>query len=58
MTRTVQVWGETVEIDVFQRSKIVWIARGTYLGEHVEVKSKSPGAVVTLWRKTAEYRGG
>lgn len=36
----------------------VWIAVGTYRGERVEVKSKSPGSASTLWRKSAEYRGG
>jgi hypothetical protein len=57
MNRTVRVWNEDVEVSVFQRSKSVWIAVGTYMGHHVEVKGQSANAAVALWRDAARYKG-
>jgi hypothetical protein len=50
---TVQVWGKPHEISVYQKSKSVWIAVGTYMDEQIEVK----GFELRL-RSQALARGG
>jgi len=55
MKEQVIVWGEKVEIEVYQKSKSVWIASGTYKGKPYEVKWATPGAAVKGWRETARY---
>lgn len=57
MERTVRVWNEDVEVSVYQTSKSVWVAVGTYLGHHIEVTSRSASSVVALWRDAARYKG-
>lgn len=54
---SVEVWGTKITITVHQRSKSVWIATGTYLGHHVEVKRATQGAAVKGWVDAARYRG-
>ncbi|MCA1654338.1 MAG: hypothetical protein ABR588_07030 [Sphingomicrobium sp.] len=55
MRHNIMVWSTPVE--VYQRSKSVWIASGTYLGRTFEVKDRSERAAVGAWRKAAEYQG-
>lgn len=55
--RQVKVWNQTVEVSVYQKSKSVWVAVGTYLDQHIKVKNSSMSSALALWRKTAEYRG-
>lgn len=57
MRHRVKVWSETIEIETYQKSKSVWIAMGTYLGQTFEVKDRSASAAANAWRKAAEYRG-
>jgi hypothetical protein len=57
MHHKVIVWGNPIEVDVFQKSKSVWIASGTYLGQSFEVKDRSEQTALGAWRKAAEYRG-
>lgn len=54
----VMVWGESVEVSLHQKSKSVWIARGTYLTHSIETKDRSPGSALARWREAATYRGG
>lgn len=54
---TVTVWGTKVEVSVYQKSKSVWVATGTYHDEHIEVTNRSASSALSLWRKTATYRG-
>lgn len=54
---TVSVWGKDYEVSVHQRSKSVWIARGEYMGQPIEVQARTPTAAAALWRDTAQYRG-
>lgn len=56
MERTVLVWNEDVEVNVYQKSKSVWVANGTYLGDHIEVKGRSVNSALALWRDAARYR--
>jgi len=55
--RTVTVWGERISIEVYEEHKTVWVAKGTYKGEPIEVKDRSIDAVVKLWRDAATHRG-
>jgi len=57
MERTVRVWNEDVKVNVYQKSKSVWIAVGSYLGHHIEVKSRSANSALALWRDAARYKG-
>ena len=58
MAQTVQVWGKPVEVEVYQRSKSVWVAVGIYMGERIEVTDRSRTSALGLWQRTATYRGG
>lgn len=53
---TVQVWGKSAQVTVYQKSKSVWIATGEYLGQHVQVQGRSAGSAAKLWAETARYR--
>ena len=55
MKQRVYVWNEPVEIEVYQKSKTVWIAVGDYLGKRHEVKDRTPIAAANLWAETAKY---
>ena len=57
MRHRVKVWSETIEIETYQKSKSVWIATGSYLGQTFEVKDRSSSAAANAWRTAAEYRG-
>lgn len=54
----VEVWGRQVTISIYQRSKSVWIATGTYLDQTIEVKRPTSGAAVKGWVDAAKYKGG
>jgi hypothetical protein len=54
-TARVTVWGETITIAVYQKSKTVWIAVGEYKGKHHEVKRSTPGAAAKGWADAAKY---
>lgn len=58
MEVSVQVWNDTVTIHVYQRSKSVWIAVGTYMEHRIEVKRQTQGAAISGWRDAAKYKGG
>lgn len=57
MPDTVIVWGKPVEVSVYQKSKTVWIATGSYHDRHIEVQGRTESTALSLWRKTAEYWG-
>jgi len=48
------VWGKQYTVTAHQSSRTVWIARGDYEGQHVEVKGRSAASAIALWQKTAE----
>lgn len=56
MQQRVKVWGDTVIIEVEQRSKSVWIAYGEYLGHRFETKDRSAGSAAKRWAEAAKYR--
>ena len=53
--RTVKVHSDTVEISVYQKSKSVWIATGTYLGQHYQVTGRSEVQAASAWAEAARY---
>jgi len=55
LQKTVVVWGDRVEIIVYQKSKSVWIATGTYLGRSFDVKASTSGSAAKLWADAAKY---
>jgi hypothetical protein len=52
------VWGHPFTVTVYQKSKSVWIAVGTYLGERIESKDRSEGSALMRWKEAARYKGG
>ena len=57
MKWTVKVWEISYEIDVYQKSKSVWIAVGEYMGKQFDVKGRTETQAVKRWREAAQYRG-
>ena len=55
---TVQVWNQPQQVTVYQKSKSVWVAVGSYMGERVEVTGRSETQALGNWREAARYRGG
>jgi hypothetical protein len=55
MKERVAVWGELVEVEVYRRSKTVWIARGEFKGKYHEGKASRPGAAAKAWAEAARY---
>jgi hypothetical protein len=55
MKERVYVRDEPVDIDVYQKSKTVWIAVGEYRGKRVEVKRSTRMAVARAWASAAAY---
>lgn len=45
----VEVWGEAVEIDVYQQSKTVWIASGTFRERRYKVEQPTEDAAIKGW---------
>ena len=57
MKRTVTVHNKPHEIDVYQKSKSVWVAVGEYMGERLEVKGSTESQATSAWREAARYKG-
>jgi hypothetical protein len=50
-------WAGARNIEVYQRSKTVWIAAGTYRGRELVVKGRSASIALALWMESAQYTG-
>jgi hypothetical protein len=57
MTKKVLVHGKPHDVEVYQKSKTVWIAVGDYMGEPIRTQDSTSGAALKRWREAAEYRG-
>ena len=57
-THKVRVYGETVEVEAYQRSKTVWLASGDFDGRSIEVKRSSESSAVAAWVCVATARAG
>jgi hypothetical protein len=54
---SVDVWGKKQTVEVYQKSKSVWIAVGSYKGRTIEVKGSSESAAIGTWAKAARSQG-
>jgi hypothetical protein len=54
---TVYVGEHPNDVDLYQKSESVWIARGEYMGEQIEGEGSSPAAAIRRWMETARERG-
>lgn len=57
MEHTINVWDRPQTVEVYQKSKSVWIAVGDYMGERIEVKGTSRTSALAAWKEAARYRG-
>jgi hypothetical protein len=51
------VWGKPYIVTTYKKSKAVWIASGTYMGETHNTEGRSEGAAIKRWHEWAEYKG-
>lgn len=58
MEHTISVWGQPQIVEVYQKSKSVWIAVGEYMGQRIEVKGSSRSSALAHWEEAARYKGG
>ncbi len=56
--RTVNVRDELQDVQLYRKSKSVWIAVGHYKGRTIEVKGRTSSQALASWREAARDRGG
>lgn len=44
-------------ITIYQRSKTVWIAAGSYRDREYAVKGRTPALALALWKEATRYSG-
>lgn len=57
MERTVKIHNEDITISVYQTSKSVWVASGTYMDQSFQTKGRTSSSAVKLWIDAARYKG-
>lgn len=53
---TIQAYPETCQVHVYQRSKTVWVASGSFQGKTLQQKGRSEAAALRAWKDIAEWR--
>jgi hypothetical protein len=53
----VKIRGHPYIVTLDQQQKTVWVARGVYMSELIEVKGRTKGAAVKRWCEAAKYKG-
>ena len=56
--RTVKVWDELQDVQLYRKSQAVWVAVGHYMGRTIEVKGRTSSQALASWSEAARYRGG
>lgn len=56
MHELTNVGQQMVHLDVAQRSKIIWTAKGTVFGSVIVVSATSCRTAINRWRRAAENR--
>jgi len=56
MERQVAVWDKPQVVDVYRKSRSVWIAVGDYMAERLEVKGLTESTAINRQREAARYR--
>lgn len=54
---TILVWDKPHEVTVHQKSKSVWVASGTYMGESLQRQDASERTAIKRWAEAARYKG-
>lgn len=54
----VMVWGHPQMVDVYQRSKSVWVATGDYMGQSHQTTGRTANQAAGAWRTWATTIGG
>jgi hypothetical protein len=57
MKHRVIVWDQPLMVDVYQKSKSVWVASGDYMGQHLSTQDRSQATALKRWAEAAKYRG-
>lgn len=52
------VWDQPQKVEVYKKSKSVWVAIGSYMGEHIQTQDRSENTALARWREAARYKGG
>ena len=60
MSRQIRVivWGKPEMVDVSERSKSVWVASGSYMGQSYQTTGRSATQAAGAWRVWATTVGG
>jgi hypothetical protein len=53
----VTVWSQSHTVTVYQKSKSVWIAVGTYMDEMKEIQGRRAATALSAWKNWATYKG-
>jgi hypothetical protein len=53
----VTVWSTSHSVTVYQKTKSVWVAIGSYMDVRIETKGSSAGSAIAAWKSAATYRG-
>ena len=54
--RRVRVWDRPYTVTVYQKSKSVWIAVGSYMNKSIEIQDRSESAAIKQWTQAATDR--
>jgi hypothetical protein len=52
---TVKVWGEDCDLSIYQKSKSVWIATGTYNGKSHQYQGRTETQAASAWQDAVRY---
>lgn len=58
MERTVLVWDRPHKVQVYQKSKAVWVATGDYMGRNLLTTDRTAEYALRRWKEAATARGG
>lgn len=53
----VRVWDKPHTVTVYQKSKSVWVAVGSYKDKKIEIQDRSESAAIKQWIQAATDRG-
>jgi hypothetical protein len=54
--KQVEVFGKSIEISVYQKSKTVWIAQGLYVGKAYQAQGRTEPRAASAWARAVAYR--
>jgi hypothetical protein len=54
--RKIEVLEKSIEISVYQKSKTVWIAEGTYVGKAYRAQGRTEPRAMSAWARAVTYQ--